>query len=135
MAVSKKNWTGYSESLGSLLNSETVWLDMIEPLTSVSFLITSICMYNNNNDIHLPYPSDGNIVSRLQNFTLTAAKLNSEEINNACNVAVNRSNIFISVLHDIVSFVFTLCSPFNEKTSWNNRACIYLVATCERGST
>ncbi len=87
MAVSKKNWTGYSESLGSLLNSETVWLDMIEPLTSVSFLITSLYMHNNN-DIHLPYPSDGNIVSRLQNFTLTAAKLNSEEINNACNVAV-----------------------------------------------
>ena len=53
-AVSKKNWTGNSELLGSLLNSETVWLEMTELPTSVSFLIAIImhlkcmilCTYN-----------------------------------------------------------------------------------------
>ena len=38
-AVSKKNWTGNSEILGSPLNSETVWLEMMELPISVSFLI------------------------------------------------------------------------------------------------
>ena len=83
-AVSKENWTGNSVLLGSLLNSETVWLEMTELLTWVSFLIISAIITIKKDStllvvIRISYPSGGNIVSRLHNFTLTAVKFDSEE--------------------------------------------------------